>query len=154
MHLNRKLIILIAITLLNIQCDNSFELQDIKEIESKLGINTSNNNLADRLKIINERLDSIIDYNSSVFVFENRDTIAFGEVFQAEIIPVKTFNYEKSNIAVVSIADSILKLERRGINKASYGLETSHYKKGLNIAEGIVTVGNDTVSISFSFYVK
>ncbi len=135
-------------------CITDSSITNIKEIESKLGIAVSQNSIEERLVTIKLRIDSISTYKTSVFVFEKKDSLRYGEKFEAEIIPVRTYKNEEQKRAVISLKDSIWTIERSGINMGSYFFETEAYSRGLNKVEGLVTIGKDTLPYQFTFFVE
>lgn len=129
-------------------------IQVIKNIEADMGLENSGTDLYTRLKRIRFEIHNSDTFSSSLVVFKSADSIFYGETLEVQLVPVKTYAHEKSSKAVVNISDSTWNVQRTGINKATYILETKYYKKGANQIQGLVPVGKDTLPFSIEFYVK
>ena len=74
--------------------------------------------------------------------------------YEAIIIPIRTYDFEKKRKGVLQLNDTIIQIERQGINKSLFSVEIQKYHTGQNKYLGLVPIGKDTLPFQVSFFVK
>ena len=148
-------IVIVGLVTVFASCQNSpLPEAYIQEIEHSLGISTASDSKENRFGLILSRIDSIKGFSMATYYLPTEDTIDFGQEFEAMILPIRTYEFQKQLSVTVEVGESEVIIQPESPTELFYMFRTREYTRGANEYIAYIPFGKDTVQFPVNFYVK